>query len=130
MSVVVAFADTEPGRAALTLALDEGASGGEDVVLVPAVRDAALPSQASVADQAPAAHARLVAAGGRVRIGTSTLSDPADAVVQVAQEERARLIVLGLRRRSPVGKVLLGSTAQRILLGATCPVLTVKPLRT
>ena len=46
----------------------------------------------------------------------------------VAEEVDASCLVIGLRRRSPVGKLILGSSAQRILLDATCPVLTVKPL--
>jgi nucleotide-binding universal stress UspA family protein len=45
----------------------------------------------------------------------------------VADELSASLNVIGLRRRTPVGKLLLGSVAQRILLGAGCPVLAVKP---
>ena len=53
--------------------------------------------------------------------------DVADQLLAVADELSASLIVIGLRRRTPVGKLLLGSVAQRILLGADCPVLAVKP---
>jgi len=53
-------------------------------------------------------------------------TDPADDLVSVAEEVGADFIVIGLRRRSPVGKLILGSNAQRILLDAPCPVLAVK----
>lgn len=53
-------------------------------------------------------------------------ADAADELVAVAQDHSAELIVIGLRRRSPVGKLILGSSAQRILLDACCPVLAVK----
>ena len=53
--------------------------------------------------------------------------DPADDLVNVAAEVSAEFIVIGLRRRSPVGKLILGSNAQRVLLDAPCPVLAVKP---
>jgi len=52
--------------------------------------------------------------------------DAADEVLQAAEDARADLVVIGLRHRSPVGKLLLGSTAQRVLLDARCPVLAVK----
>ncbi len=52
--------------------------------------------------------------------------DPADDLVNVANEVDADIIVIGLRRRSPVGKLILGSNAQRVLLDAPCPVLAVK----
>ena len=48
-------------------------------------------------------------------------------VLVAGQRREARLIVLGLRARTPVGKLVFGSTAQRILLDATCPVLAVEP---
>jgi nucleotide-binding universal stress UspA family protein len=51
---------------------------------------------------------------------------PSEDLIQCARDEEADLIVIGLRRRSPVGKLLLGSNAQEILLGAECPVLAVK----
>jgi nucleotide-binding universal stress UspA family protein len=52
--------------------------------------------------------------------------DPADDLVNVANDLDAEFIVIGLRRRSPVGKLILGSNAQRVLLDAPCPVLAVK----
>ena len=52
--------------------------------------------------------------------------EPAEDLVGIADSVGADLIVIGLRRRSPVGKLILGSNAQRILLDARCPVLSVK----
>ncbi|WP_406021820.1 universal stress protein [Nocardioides sp. NBC_00850] len=52
-----------------------------------------------------------------------------DEIVDQAQELAAELIVIGVRHRTPVGKFLLGSTAQEVILDATCPVLTVKTAR-
>ena len=51
---------------------------------------------------------------------------PSEDLIQCARDEGADLIVIGLRRRSLVGKLLLGSNAQEILLDAECPVLAVK----
>ena len=52
--------------------------------------------------------------------------EPAEDLLSIAESSDAELIVIGLRRRSPVGKLILGSNAQRILLDAHCPVLAVK----
>jgi nucleotide-binding universal stress UspA family protein len=52
--------------------------------------------------------------------------EPAEDLISVAEANNAELIVIGLRRRSPVGKLILGSNAQRILLDAHCAVLAVK----
>ena len=118
MTIVVAYADTPPGHAAMTAAA-ETATDGERVIVVPAVRGDAPPDVATV-------EARWF---GQVEVDRADLADPSDAVVQVAQRRDARLVVLGLRHRTPVGKMVFGSTAQRILLDATCPVLAVKPAK-
>ena len=52
--------------------------------------------------------------------------EPAEDLIGIAEDASAELIVIGLRRRTPVGKLILGSNAQRILLDAHCPVLAVK----
>ncbi|WP_151082603.1 universal stress protein [Nocardioides cynanchi] len=52
--------------------------------------------------------------------------EPAEDLISIAEATDADLIVIGLRRRTPVGKLILGSNAQRILLDAPCPVLAVK----
>jgi nucleotide-binding universal stress UspA family protein len=47
-------------------------------------------------------------------------------IVQFAEQNSIDLIVIGVRRRSKVGKLLFGSNAQLIILTAPCPVLTVR----
>jgi nucleotide-binding universal stress UspA family protein len=52
--------------------------------------------------------------------------EPSEDLISIAEANSAELIVIGLRRRTPVGKLILGSNAQRILLDAHCPVMAVK----
>ncbi|MCW2849809.1 MAG: hypothetical protein JWR90_3783 [Marmoricola sp.] len=55
--------------------------------------------------------------------------DVGDAIVKLSNQLRPDLLVLGTRRRSPVGKALMGSIAQTIILEASVPVLVVKTAR-
>lgn len=52
--------------------------------------------------------------------------DPGEDIVQFAKENNVDEIVVGVKRRSKVGKLLMGSTAQYIILQAHCPVVSVK----
>lgn len=47
-------------------------------------------------------------------------------IVLFAKENGIDEIIVGVKRRSKVGKLLMGSTAQYVILNAHCPVLTVK----
>ena len=47
-------------------------------------------------------------------------------LVQLAGEHRVDEVIVGVRRRSKVGKIIFGSTAQYVVLNAPCPVVTVK----
>ncbi len=51
---------------------------------------------------------------------------PGEDVVEFARENQADLVAVGVKRRSKVGKLLMGSTAQYVILNASCPVVSVK----
>jgi nucleotide-binding universal stress UspA family protein len=53
-------------------------------------------------------------------------SGRATALVELTEKVGADLLVVGSRRRSPIGKFLLGSTVQRVVLDSPVPVLVVK----
>ena len=52
--------------------------------------------------------------------------DHAAPILTLASRMSVELIVVGIRRRSPVGKAVIGSESQKLLLNADCPVLAVK----
>lgn len=128
MTILIGYVPTAEGRAALEAGLAEAAVRGDDVVVVnsprrgPAV-DAEKISDDEAAEIADRADQAGVSAQVRQPLHEDDLPRTFEALVA---ETGADLIVIGLRRRSPVGKLILGSDAQRILLDASVPVLAVK----
>lgn len=53
--------------------------------------------------------------------------DTADELLAAMERDDAELLVIGIRHRNPVGKLLLGSVAQHLILECPKPVLAVKP---
>ena len=51
---------------------------------------------------------------------------PGEDIVEFAEENKVDEIIVGVKRRSKVGKLLMGSTAQYVILKADCPVVSVK----
>lgn len=128
MPVLVAYIPTAQGEAAFSAALSEAQRRGEDLVVLNSPREGAPVSAVLAGDTAvEELLARASRSGVRVHIRQEPYTgELADRVVRVAQETDASVIVIGLRHRSPVGKLIMGSTAQRILLEADRPVLAVK----
>ena len=49
-----------------------------------------------------------------------------EEIEELVESQAVSLLVIGLRKRSPVGKLIMGSVAQELLLSVACPVLAVK----
>lgn len=129
MNIVVGYIPSPEGLAAVDYAIDFAKSSGGTLTVVNTGKDGdyADPVFASPEDL-DALDAQLTSAAitHDVRQPTDG-SSAADSILRVASGLPADLIVIGLRRRSPVGKLLTGSTAQEVLLEADCPVVAVKP---
>lgn len=128
MTIVVGFTPTAPGRAALLAASRQAVKDHEDLVVVNSSRGDALadPGFAQPADLEWAG-ATLEEAGVRYTLRQEVRGrEASEEVLDVLDEVDATLCVIGIRRRSAVGKMLMGSNAHRILMGAPCPVLAVK----
>lgn len=52
--------------------------------------------------------------------------EPGEDIVSFAKDNEIDLIIVGVKRRSKVGKLVFGSNAQYIILKAPCPVMSVK----
>jgi nucleotide-binding universal stress UspA family protein len=127
-AVVVGYLPSPECRAALVRGIAEADLRGTRLVVVNATRGDALVDERFVQG---GARDELAAELAKAPVPTELrqLSDGRDIAEQlesVALETGADLIVIGLRRRSPVGKLILGSAASRILLSVSIPVLAVK----
>ena len=128
MGIVVGYLATPEGRAALGAAIEEARQRETRVVVVVSARpDEPEEQRAAVEAELEKVRTELAAADVDHEVRLLTGGDVADDLIATAEEVGAQLVVLGLRRRSPVGKMILGANAQRVLFDAPCPVLTVKP---
>jgi len=128
VAIIVGYVPTPEGTAALEGAIEEAKLRRQRLVVVNSSRGESLVDKrfASGSEWESVEH-RLAASGVEHELTQLVESkDAGDQILKLAHELNAELIVIGLRRRSPVGKLFLGSQAQTILLQAECPVLAVK----
>jgi nucleotide-binding universal stress UspA family protein len=136
VKIVTGLLHSPEGEAAIARAAEEARLRGGEVLLVsyvPTPHDAQGSREYARKRQDALDVAEVVAAPLREQGADVSVhvpmgpNSPSEAILKVAAEEHAELIVIGMRRRSRVGKLVLGSNAQDILLGADAAVLAVKP---
>lgn len=127
-TVVVGYVPNPRGMAALAHAVAECRRRGARLVVLNSSRGDALVDEEFLQGESLDRLRRELAVSGvpfelrQPARGRDVAEELSDAV----QDTAAELVVIGLRRRSAVGKLLMGSAAQRILLDVECPVLAVK----
>ncbi|SDI51432.1 Nucleotide-binding universal stress protein, UspA family [Arthrobacter subterraneus] len=127
-AVVLGYVPNALGDAAAKAAVDEAHRRGASLVVVNTTRADRLVDPAYADDDDMSRLQETLQGTGvdfTVHHGTSR-DTAAEDVLDAAERNSAELIVIGLRHRTPVGKLIMGSTAQSILLGARCNVLAVK----
>ncbi len=131
MIIVTGFIRSAEGREALQRSIEEVRQRGGRLIVVHSSEGGTSESAVDVLadnEELERIDAELTAEGIDHEVKEFARGNtPAEDVVSVANESKADLIVIGLRRRSLVGKLLLGSNTQDILMQADCPVLAVKP---
>lgn len=116
MAIAVGFTTKPEGLAALDTAISEARRRQLSIVAVVAEEDDVARAESLLAEAGVEHEVRPC----------GDLQPLADALLELTETSTVEFIVIGLRRRTPVGKLLLGSNAQRILLDASCPVVAVK----
>ena len=128
MTVLVGYIPDQYGEAALAAGIEEAQRRRTGLLVLNASRGDALVDKRYLGDaQRGDLERRLAESGVDHEVRQSVGVDPADDLVEAARGAVDPVIVIGMRHRSPVGKLIMGSTAQRILLDAPCWVIAVKP---
>jgi nucleotide-binding universal stress UspA family protein len=127
--IVVGYTADRYGQAALDQALIEAALRGTGLVVINATRgDAYVDPNFAPENEIQQLNERLQRSGVAYELHQPVGVDPVDELLGAMGQPDAELLVIGVRSRNPVGKLLLGSVAQQVLLECPKPVLAVKPV--
>jgi nucleotide-binding universal stress UspA family protein len=128
MTIIVAFAPRPEGRAALEKGIEIAGRRKEHLLVVNAISGGNQddPSRADTIE-VEAVEKRLAASGISAEFKQFVRGKNAVTEIQeLAESPEVSLVIVGLRKRNPLGKLILGSVSRDILLSVPCPVLAVK----
>ncbi|MCQ6271472.1 universal stress protein [Pseudarthrobacter sp. R1] len=128
MTIVVAYTPTPASEAALAFGISEAKLRGERLVVVNSSKGAArVDARLASDEQLNSLDAQLASSGiDHVLEQPSRGKEAVEEILNTAEHHEASMIIIGTRHRSPVGKFIMGSTAQQIILDSAIPVVAVK----
>ncbi|MBZ4211411.1 MAG: universal stress protein [Comamonadaceae bacterium] len=128
MTVLVAYVPRPEGQAALDKGIEVAKRRNERLVVVNASPGGSK-EDASLADVQDYERVQQVLSDSGLDTELKQFVRGKNAVEEIeglVESLGASLLIIGLRKRSPVGKLIMGSVAQELLLSVSCPVLAVK----
>ncbi len=139
MTIVCGFTNRPESRAALEFSIEEARVRGGQLHVIrtmtepsPSDSPSAVQNWSTTVQQARDEGQALVdsltdlSVAAVFEVEVCPTDSVADRLVEATRRLGATMLVIGLRRRSPVGKLVLGSVSQELLLAADCPVVAVK----
>ena len=125
--ILLAYVPSATSEAALEFAIQEARRRDASLLVVASESGLDSGKGAQIDDPRPLAE-RLAETGLDVELRmVPKRSDPADDILEAIETHDVDLAILGIRRRTPIGKILLGSTSQRVVMESPAPVVLVKP---
>jgi nucleotide-binding universal stress UspA family protein len=128
MTILVAYVPRPEGQAALDKGMELAKSNNERLIVVNA-SPGGTKEDASMADVPDVERVEKLLRQSGLNSEFKQFvrgKDAVEEIVAMVDALPASLLIIGLRKRSPVGKLILGSVAQELLLSVSCPVLAVK----
>ncbi|AQT79742.1 universal stress protein UspA [Mycolicibacterium litorale] len=126
--IVVGYTNDQYGKAAVEAGIAEAALRDTDLLVINSTPgDSYVDAAFAQPGQIRAIEERLRNCGVRYELSQPVGVYAADALLEAMERPEAELLVIGLKHRNPVGKLLLGSVAQQLLMECPKPVLAVKP---
>jgi nucleotide-binding universal stress UspA family protein len=130
MKILVGFDGSNQSKAALNLAIEHALAFKAKIYVVTSLfgEKETTPQEVEAAEEA-LGYARNSPADSGIEVETRLLIrgvSPGEDLVRFAEENNIDEIVVGLKKVSPVGKLIFGSNSRYVILNAHCPVLSVK----
>jgi nucleotide-binding universal stress UspA family protein len=130
MKILVGYRGTNVGKDLLELAAQHARAFAGEVLLITSLPGGDKTSKEQVVEaEEKLEQAKQFLTDRGIRHETHLLirgKTPGEDIVTFAAENSCDEILIGVKSRSKVGKILFGSTAQFVILKATCPVVSVK----